>query len=101
MSDAVANFIEVARPPHAGHASGMLDEAEARRTAHPDPDVTTQDIHSAAIFGDPDAVRRWLDADRANATAKGGPPRGWDTLTCLLLFALPEAQQRGSVKTTA
>jgi ankyrin repeat protein len=101
LSDAVANFIEAACPPHAGHASGSLDEAEAIRTAH--PDVTTQDIHSAAIFGDADAVRRWLDADRANATAKGGP-RGWDALTYLCFsryLRLDRAQSDGFVRAAA
>jgi ankyrin repeat protein len=46
------------------------------------PEIAGSDIHTAAILGDDAAVRRFLDLDGANATAKGGP-RGWDALTHL------------------
>jgi ankyrin repeat protein len=46
------------------------------------PEVVSSDIHTAAILGDDDAVRRFLALDPGNATAKGGP-RGWDALTHL------------------
>ena len=39
-------------------------------------------IHAAAILGHAAAVRRFLDLDAGNATAKGGPRR-WDALTHL------------------
>lgn len=59
---------------------GPLDRAEAILAAH--PEIGGSDIHTAAILGDDAAVRRFLDLDPANATAKGGP-RGWDALTHL------------------
>src|SRR5947199_4761983 len=74
MSDPRAAFIEAA----VWH--GTLERAEAILAAH--PEIASSDIHSAAILGDDAAVRRFLELDRANATAKGGP-RGWDALTHL------------------
>lgn len=50
---------------------GPLDEARAILASH--PEVATSDIHTAAILGDDAAVRRFLEADPASATAKGGP----------------------------
>src|SRR5438477_2626712 len=74
-------FIEAACVPlDAGHASGTLARAEAILAAH--PEVAHSDIHTAAILGDDAAVRRFLERDPANATAKGGP-RDWDALTHL------------------
>src|SRR5207245_8260113 len=71
-------FIEAACVPlDAGHASGTLARAEAILAAH--PEVAQSDIHTAAILGDDAAVRRFLERDPANATAKGGP-RDWDAL---------------------
>src|SRR5260370_14596397 len=59
---------------------GSLDRSEASLAAH--PEIAGSDIHTAAILGDDDAVRRFLEINPANATAKGGP-RGWDALTHL------------------
>ena len=59
---------------------GSLDRAAAILAEH--PEIAGHDIHIAAILGDDAAVRRFLDADPSNATAKGGP-RGWDALTHL------------------
>jgi ankyrin repeat protein len=59
---------------------GTLDGASAILATH--PQIASSDIHTAAILGDDAAVRRFLDLDPANATAKGGP-RGWDALTHL------------------
>jgi len=59
---------------------GSLDRSEAILAAH--PEIAGSDIHTAAILGDGAAVRRFLELDPANATAKGGP-RGWDALTHL------------------
>src|SRR5882724_6118396 len=61
---------------------GSLERAEAILAEH--PEIAASDIHMAAILGDDRAVRRFLDADPGNATAKGGP-RGWDALTHLCL----------------
>ena len=74
MTDPQAAFIE------ATVWHGSLERAEAILAAH--PDVAGSDIHTAAILGDDAAVRRFLEQDPANATAKGGP-RGWDALTHL------------------
>ena len=59
---------------------GSLEQAEAILASH--PEVGSGDIHVAAILGDAVSVRRFLDLDGADATAKSGP-LGWDALTHL------------------
>ncbi len=59
---------------------GSLDKPAAILAAH--PEIAAADIYTAAILGDDAAVRRFIAADPASATAKGGP-RGWDALTYL------------------
>src|SRR5437868_14720392 len=59
---------------------GSLERAEAILAAH--PELASSDIHTAAILGDAAAVRRFLELDPGNVTAKGGP-HGWDALTHL------------------
>src|SRR5258708_10482317 len=59
---------------------GSLEQSQAILAAH--PEIAGSDIHTAAILGDDAAVRRFLEINPANATAKGGP-RGWDALTHL------------------
>jgi len=92
-------FIEAACVPlDAGHASGTLARAEAILAAH--PEVAHSDIHTAAILGDDAAVRRFLERDPANATAKGGP-RDWDALTHLCFsryLRLDPARSEGFVR---
>lgn len=80
--DPRAEFIRAACVPldASSHASGTLEGAEAILAAH--PEVSSSDVHTAAVLGDADAVRRFLDADPASATATGGP-HGWDALTHL------------------
>ena len=81
VADPASAFINAACVPlDAAHVSWTLDEADAILAAH--PSVATHDIHTAAVLGDDDAVRRLLALDPASATAKGGP-RGWDALTHL------------------
>lgn len=81
MVDPLTEFLEAALVPRdAAHVSGTLDEAEAIRVAH--PDIGGRSIHAAAALGIEPAVRRFLAADPALATRKGGP-REWDPLTCL------------------
>jgi ankyrin repeat protein len=53
---------------------GSLEEAEQILASH--PELATSDIHTAAITGDVDAVRRFLAADPANATLVSGPYGG-------------------------
>jgi ankyrin repeat protein len=78
--DPLDAFIDAACVPLDDHASGTLDRADAILAAH--PDVATRGIHAAAILGDDETVRRFLERDPALARAKGGP-RGWDALTHL------------------
>ena len=59
---------------------GSLDRAHEILAEH--PEVGRSDIHTAAVVGDHEAIGRFLAADTANATAKGGP-RNWDALTHL------------------
>src|SRR5947207_10611805 len=81
MTAPLAAFIEAACVPlDSGHVTVVLERAEAILAAH--PEVASATIHAAAILGDDAAVRRFLELDPANATAKGGP-RGWDALTHL------------------
>jgi len=77
----LAAFIEAACVPlDRGHASGTLERAQEILAAH--PPIATGSVHAAAILGDDATVRRFLDLDSGNATAKGGP-RQWDALTHL------------------
>jgi ankyrin repeat protein len=46
------------------------------------PDLASRSIYAAAILGDDQAVRRFIEQDPSSATTKGGP-RGWDALTYL------------------
>ncbi|HEY1380258.1 MAG TPA: ankyrin repeat domain-containing protein [Gemmataceae bacterium] len=79
--DPVAAFIDAACVPlDAGHATGGLEAANAVLATH--PHVASASVHTAAVLGDDAAVRRFLAADPAAATAAGGP-RGWDALTHL------------------
>jgi ankyrin repeat protein len=79
--DPLAAFIDAACVPlDSGHATGSLERAEAIRAMH--PEVATSTIHAAAILGDDATVRRFLELDPRNATAKDGP-RDWDALTHL------------------
>ena len=77
---------------------GSLDRAQEILAEH--PEVASSDIHTAAVLGDHEAVRRFLAADMANATAKGGP-RNWDALThlCFSKFLrLEPARTEGFLK---
>jgi ankyrin repeat protein len=59
---------------------GSLDRAKEILAAH--PEVASNDMQTAALLGDYEAVARFLVEDPATATAKGGP-RHWDALTHL------------------
>src|SRR2546421_9461926 len=77
---------------------GPLEPAASILAAH--PEIASSDIHTAAILGDDEAVRRFLAQDPANATAKGGP-RGWDALTHLCFskyLRLDRARSDGFVR---
>jgi ankyrin repeat protein len=98
----IAEFITAACVPlDGGHATGTLDEANAILAAH--PEVATASIHTAAIVGDDDTVRRFLALDAGNATAIGGPRR-WDALTHLCFsryLRLDRARSDGFVRAAA
>lgn len=77
---------------------GSLDRARDILAEH--PEVASSDIHTAALLGDHEAVQRFLAADPASATAKGGP-RNWDALThlCFSRFLrLEPARTEGFLK---
>ncbi len=77
---------------------GSLERAEAILAAH--PEIASSDIHTAAVLGDDRAVRRFLELDPENATAKGGP-HGWDALTHLCFsryLRLDRARSDGFVR---
>jgi ankyrin repeat protein len=81
--------------------AGPLERARAILAAH--PDIVDGDIHTAAILGNADAVRRFLQSDARNAVAKGGP-RGWDPLTHLCFsrwLRLDPARSDGFVRAAA
>jgi ankyrin repeat protein len=61
---------------------GTLERAEAIRREH--PAVAGSDVHTAAILGDDEGVRRFLARDPASATAKSAP-YGGDALNYLCL----------------
>jgi ankyrin repeat protein len=72
--DIVSSFIE---------AAVWTDElAPADAILAQDPNIASRSIYAAAILGDDQAVRRFIEQDPGSATAKGGP-RGWDALTYL------------------
>jgi ankyrin repeat protein len=81
LADPLAAFVVAACAPlDSGHSSGTLERAQAILVEH--PGFATASVYTAAILGDDDTVRRFLDLDPANATAKGGPHH-WDALTHL------------------
>lgn len=98
LVDPLAAFVEAACVPlDGGHASGTLERAAAILAAH--PELAGAGIHTAAILGDDDAVRRFLALGAGNATAPGGP-RGWDALTYLCFsryLRLDSARSEGFV----
>ncbi len=75
-----AFIVAACAPLDAPHASGTLDEAEAMLRAQ--PWLGTASIHTAAILGDDETVRRFLALDPSGAK-ETAPPHGWDALTHL------------------
>jgi ankyrin repeat protein len=59
---------------------GRLDRANQLLAQH--PDLASSDIHTAAVLGDDEGVRRFIAADPANLNAKS-PPYGGDALNYL------------------
>ena len=93
MTDARAAFIEAAT------WHGSLDVAEQMLAAH--PALRSSDIHIAAILGDDQVVRRFLDADPTTVSAKS-PPYGGDALNYLALskyLRLDPARTPGFLRT--
>jgi ankyrin repeat protein len=97
-SDASEFLTAAGAPLDSGHASGTLDEANALLAAH--SELGRANIYTAAVLGDAEAVERFLAADPALATAKGGP-HGWDALTYLCFsryLRLDPARSAGFVR---
>src|SRR5215472_1878037 len=74
LDEEVAAFIKAAT------WHGPLDKAESILAAH--PEIRTAGIHTAAILGDENAVRRFLAEDPQTA-AKKAPPYDTDALVYL------------------
>lgn len=71
-----------------GSAWDSGDQAAAARIARHHPEIAHLSIHTAVAFGDIDEVRRRLQADPAQACAKGGA-LGWEPLLYLAYSRLP------------
>jgi ankyrin repeat protein len=98
VSDPVGEFLLAACVPTDGawHVSGTLERAEAILKAH--PKVLKANAYTAAVLGDARGVKKWLEKDAGNATAKGGPHE-WDALTYLCFSRyLRLRPKRGGVK---
>lgn len=99
MLDPIAAFIEAACVPlDSGHAFGTLERAQSILAEH--PEVAGSNIYTAAILGDGEGVRRFVERDPGVVTAKGGP-RGWDALTYLCFsryLRLDRARSDGFVR---
>lgn len=81
IDDPAMAFLEVAvAPRHADHTSGTLEHARMILSRY--PEAATANIFTAAVLGDDENVRRWLEQDASLANAEGGP-HGWDALTHL------------------
>ncbi|HUQ47735.1 MAG TPA: ankyrin repeat domain-containing protein [Gemmatimonadaceae bacterium] len=81
MSDPAFEFVNAACVPlDSGHTEGDLGAAGKILASR--PEIATASIITAAILGDDQAVRKFIDGDKALATAKS-PPRAWDPLTYL------------------
>lgn len=81
LEDPVDTFIEVACVDrHGWHGSGGLEYAERILAKY--PQVAGANIFTAAILGDADKVRLYVERDSSLARVKGGP-HDWDALTYL------------------
>ena len=80
-SDPHQAFIAAACVPVNGtHATGNLEEANTLLAQY--PEVAEASIYAAAILGNSEVLTDMLNAQPAQATAKGGP-HNWDALTYL------------------
>src|SRR4029453_14757231 len=92
-------FIEAAGVPRdASHRSGTLEAANRILAAH--PELSTSDVHTAAILGNDAAVRGFV-ARAAGAATTISAPYGWDPLTPLCFsryLRLDPARSAGFVR---
>jgi hypothetical protein len=61
------------------------------------PDLPARSLYAAAVAGDPDAVRRHLDADPAAAIREGGPHR-WSPLLYAVYARVPQGDAVATVR---
>lgn len=81
LDDPVNTFIEVACVDrHGWHGSGTLEHAAMVLSKY--PECAGANIFTAAILGDAEKVRSYLERDSSLAQATGGP-HDWDALTYL------------------
>jgi len=96
LADAVAAFTEAAIVSLDGSGYGAGDVARAQAVLAAHPAVAQADVFTAAILGNEDAVRRFVEADALAATRTGGR-YGWDPLTylCFSRFLREDAARPG------
>ncbi|MDB5211717.1 MAG: ankyrin repeat-containing protein [Sediminibacterium sp.] len=83
-SEVVNAFVNAAcvpiGPGVGSHQDGNIEAANKLLQSY--PDITSENIYTAAILGESGTVKKFLAEDPASATQKGGP-RNWDALTYL------------------
>jgi ankyrin repeat protein len=86
-------LIAASVPMQGAHAAG--NAAAATKMLAAEPQLAKASIYCAAVAGDAEAVKDWLQKDASLATAKGGP-YGWDALTYLCFSMLLRESPRDS-----
>ena len=77
-AERIVTFLQSACWDHHAHGKGnhrMLDRAAQRLLAH-EPSIATDNLYTAIVCGELDAVRRML-AERPEAAREAGGARGW------------------------
>ena len=77
---------------------GKLEQARA--LLEDDPNLTRTSIYAAVVYGDVDALRRWLDGDRGLANTAGGPRRRPPLLYAAFSRFFQDASRRESLLDT-
>lgn len=90
-------LIAASVPMQGAHAAG--NAAAATKMLATDPQLAKASIYCAAVAGNAEAVKDWLQKDASLATAKGGP-YGWDALTYLCFSMLLRESPKDSTSFT-
>ncbi len=98
--DPYRDFIRSACAPLDGTSHQAGDLTVANEILAEFPNLAKKDIFAAAILGDFETVKSWIEKNPKNATKKGGPNK-WDALTYLCFsryLRLDESRSDGFVK---